>query len=124
MTNFEKVQAFVQRANELRKQAGLPYVSFNAQLTMINEEYREVQAALQEDEPELVKELVDLLYVVYGALETLLVDADNVFELVHQNNMNKLGEGARFRDDGKLLKPDGFVKLTKDQVKDAYEGND
>jgi predicted HAD superfamily Cof-like phosphohydrolase len=124
MTNFEKVQAFIQRANELRKQAGLPYVTFDAQLTMINEEYREVQEALQEDQTELVKELVDLLYVVYGALETLIVDADNVFELVHQNNMQKLGEGAKFRADGKLLKPDGFVKLTKDQVKDAYEGND
>jgi predicted HAD superfamily Cof-like phosphohydrolase len=94
---------------------------------MINEEYREVQEALQEDQTELVKELVDLLYVVYGALETLIVDADNVFELVHQNNMQKLGEGARFRADGKLLKPDGFVKLTKDQVKDAilrYKGDD
>ena len=54
----------------------------------------------------LAHELADLLYVVYGALETCGLDADAVFAEVHRANMSKAG-GPR-RADGKLLKPPGW----------------
>ena len=88
--------------------------------TLICEEAREVEAEftalltrLQAGEAvppgdlaPLAHELADLLYVTYGALDALGIDADAVFAEVHRANMAKLG-GPR-REDGKLLKPEGW----------------
>ncbi|MCP2015486.1 putative HAD superfamily Cof-like phosphohydrolase [Deinococcus sp. HSC-46F16] len=88
--------------------------------TFIREEASELEAEftalltqLQAGEPvspgdltPLAHELTDLLYVTYGALTTLGIDADAVFTEVHHANMAKLG-GPR-REDGKLLKPEGW----------------
>lgn len=88
--------------------------------TFLREETSELEAEftalltrLQASEPvppgdlaPLAHELTDLLYVTYGALTTLGIDADAVFAEVHRANMAKLG-GPR-REDGKLLKPGGW----------------
>lgn len=57
-------------------------------------------------EEEVVKEAVDLLYVVYGTLAYLGVDADEAFRRVHESNMSKLGDDGQpiRRADGKVLK--------------------
>lgn len=54
----------------------------------------------------LAHEFADLLYVTYGALDALGIDADAVFAEVHRTNLSKLG-GPR-RADGKQLKPEGW----------------
>lgn len=88
--------------------------------TMIREEAQEVDAEFTAlaarfeagdpvapgDLAPLAHELADLLYVTYGALDALGIDADAVFAEVHRANMAKLG-GPR-REDGKLLKPEGW----------------
>lgn len=88
--------------------------------TLIAEEAREVDlefgalaGRLQAGEfPEpadlapLAHELADLLYVTYGALDALGIDADAVFAEVHRANLGKAG-GPR-RADGKQLKPQGW----------------
>jgi predicted HAD superfamily Cof-like phosphohydrolase len=88
--------------------------------TLIHEEAQEVEAefmalaarldageaASPADLAPLAHELADLLYVTYGALDALGIDADAVFAEVHRANMSKLG-GPR-RADGKLLKPEGW----------------
>ncbi|GGK28594.1 hypothetical protein GCM10008955_22910 [Deinococcus malanensis] len=88
--------------------------------TLIDEEYAEVTqefAALTAhlsrgevpagaDLSALVHELVDLLYVTYGALDVLGVDADAAFAEVHQANLAKTS-GPK-REDGKQLKPEGW----------------
>lgn len=51
-------------------------------------------------------ELVDLLYVTYGALVWFGIDADAAFEEVHRANMRKT-TGPK-RADGKQLKPPGW----------------
>ncbi|MBE2220038.1 MAG: HAD-IA family hydrolase [Anaerolineae bacterium] len=88
---------------------------------LIDEEYQEVTAVYQqiiaalEAEQELdpvetltplAHELADLLYVVYGAIESFGIDADAVFREVHRANLQKAG-GPR-REDGKILKPPGW----------------
>jgi HAD superfamily hydrolase (TIGR01509 family) len=88
---------------------------------LIEEEYEEVTAVYREmitalqagqelDAIEavtpLVHELADLLYVVYGAIESFGIDADAVFQEVHRANLQKAG-GPR-REDGKILKPPGW----------------
>ncbi len=88
--------------------------------TLIAEEWREVEeefVALQTrletetqllptDLTPLVHELTDLLYVTYGALDQLGVDADAVFAEVHRANLSK-ASGPK-RSDGKQLKPEGW----------------
>ncbi|MFC6616710.1 hypothetical protein [Deinococcus radiophilus] len=54
----------------------------------------------------LAHELTDLLYVAYGTLTQLGVDAEATFAAVHAANMQKMG--GPVREDGKLLKPAGW----------------
>ena len=54
----------------------------------------------------LAHELADLLYVTYGALDLLGIDADAVLAEVHRANLAK-ASGPR-RADGKQLKPVGW----------------
>ncbi len=61
---------------------------------------------VETDLTHLASELVDLLYVTYGGLAALGVDADAVFAAIHDANMRKL-EGPK-REDGKQLKPEGW----------------
>ncbi|NHZ71732.1 MAG: HAD-IA family hydrolase [Aquificales bacterium] len=76
--------------------------------------YQQISAALQNGEEldpvetltPLAHELADLLYVVYGAIESFGIDADAVFREVHRANLQKAG-GPR-REDGKILKPPGW----------------
>ena len=71
---------------------------------LIQEEFEELQEALQEkDLPSIAKELADLLYVVYGTAVSLGIDMEPVFQEVHRSNMSKVG-GFK-REDGKWVKP-------------------
>ena len=73
-------------------------------ITLVNEEACEFAEAVRSGDPAaIVHELVDLLYVTYGAAVALGVDVEGAFDLVHAANMRKLG-GER-RPDGKVLKP-------------------
>ncbi|ASN79750.1 hypothetical protein [Deinococcus ficus] len=85
--------------------------------TLLSEEWAEVQAefdalaprldgAVPADLAPLVHELVDLLYVTYGALDMLGVDADAAFAEVQRANLSK-ASGPK-RADGKQLKPEGW----------------
>jgi predicted HAD superfamily Cof-like phosphohydrolase len=81
---------------------------------LITEEYQEVVDALThimddqghqqvKDLVSLVHELLDLLYVTYGALLVCGVEPDEVFREIHRANMQKV-TGPR-RADGKPIKP-------------------
>lgn len=123
LTNFEKVCEFNDQVEALRTEAGIPPVTLNTQMTLIREEAKEVEDAFNEsftinNDAHLVKELADLLYVVYGMFYHLDVNADAVYNLVHNNNMSKIS-GGRFRADGKLLKPDSYRSLTISQIEEA-----
>lgn len=88
--------------------------------TLITEEYAETEAEFAalaarvaagealaaEDLTPLAHELADLLYVTYGALDLLGIDADAVLAEVHRANLSK-ASGPR-RADGKQLKPGGW----------------
>lgn len=85
---------------------------------LILEEHREVQKELNQllsgesnSAVALMKELADLLYVVYGAAVELGVDLDDVFLQVHKDNLAKLWPDGkpRFDEDGKVRKPDTYV---------------
>ena len=65
-----------------------------------------LDGAVPADLAPLVHELVDLLYVTYGALDMLGVDADAAFAEVQRANLSK-ASGPK-RADGKQLKPEGW----------------
>ncbi|GAA4009234.1 dUTP diphosphatase [Deinococcus rubellus] len=130
-TNAQKVTAFhaaINSAYPARPQvpdAGL----LSLRLTLLREEMHEVEAefgqlsenlsrARPADLAPLAHELTDLLYVTYGALGSLGVDADAVFAEVHRANLSK-ASGPR-RADGKQLKPEGWQKA---DVLGALTGN-
>ena len=80
-------------------------------MKLILEEVGEFVQAWRDDlydgyEEAVVKELVDILYVTYGTLLYLGVDADEAFRRVHGSNMSKLGSDGKpiQRSDGKVLK--------------------
>jgi len=75
--------------------------------TLIREEYKEVRHALEvKNLPEIAKELCDLIYVVCGTAVSYGIDLNPVWEEVQRTNMLKVG-GAN-REDGKVLKPEGW----------------
>lgn len=72
---------------------------------LLFEEFDEVVDA-EGDNEALLKELCDLLYVVYGFAVTYGWDIEGAFRRVHESNMSKLGVDGKpiYRDDGKVLK--------------------
>ncbi len=74
---------------------------------LIDEEAEEfVRAVRDHDMVDVADALADLLYVVYGAAATFGIDIQPVFDEVHRSNMAKVG--GRRREDGKILKPEGW----------------
>ena len=71
----------------------------DAILSVINNPYLGCEEAL-------LKELADLVYVVYGTAVSLGLNLDEALERVHESNMSKLGEDGKpiYRPDGKVLK--------------------
>ncbi len=77
-------------------------------LKLIKEELAELEAAMAADDLIGIADgLADLLYVVYGTAVSYGMDIRPIFDEVHRSNMAKVG-GAK-REDGKVLKPDGWA---------------
>lgn len=85
--------------------------------TCIQEEFSEfLEASLDFEENDtgttrasLVKEWADLQYVVSQAAVFYRIPADAAFNRVHLSNMSKVVDGKIiFRDDGKIMKPEGY----------------
>lgn len=80
-----------------------------------NKEY--LVATLQEDQVEILDAVVDMLYILAGTINShgLQELIEPAFELVHENNLTKVGPNGKVLRDpsGKILKPEGFqpVKL-------------
>ena len=90
--------------------------------SLIEEELDELKEAYSEgDFIETVDALADLVYVSYGAAATIGVDLDDVLEEVHRSNMAKLDDNGNpiLREDGKILKPEGWTPPDISGVLDA-----
>jgi predicted HAD superfamily Cof-like phosphohydrolase len=81
-----------------------------------------IMAAGDEDLIEILDSLADQLYILFGTIckHGLQNHIVNAFDLVHQNNMSKLGPDGNpiLREDGKIIKPQGFKKV---ELKDILE---
>lgn len=94
---------------------------FTFRFALIQEEFREfVQAAqfmyttidklsnkasYEQAKQEVLKELMDIKYVIDGWCATFGWDADEAFKRVHESNMSKLVDGTPYKDEaGKVMK--------------------
>lgn len=76
-------------------------------LALIREEFDELQAAVAaRDITGIADGIVDMMYVLTGMALVYGLPLDEVWSEVHATNMAKTG-GA-IRDDGKILKPEGW----------------
>src|SRR5690606_678714 len=75
-----------------------------------NEEY--LEAANNNDLPEVADALGDMLYILCGTIieHGMQYKIEEVFEEIQRSNMSKLGEDGKpiFREDGKVLKGPGY----------------
>lgn len=63
---------------------------------LIREELEEFLVALQTDDMvEQADALVDILYVAFGGLVVMGIDAEVLFDEVHRSNMSKFGEDGK-----------------------------
>lgn len=69
---------------------------------------------------EQVDALVDLMYFAIGTLVEMGVKPENLFNIVHDANMKKCWKDGkpRFRGDGKVIKPAGWVPPDKELLKE------
>ena len=75
---------------------------------LIQEEYQELLLAISEpDFAKIVASSLDLVYVLLGLLVAMGVDARPVWQAIQTANMAK--EGGPMREDGKVLKPEGWT---------------
>lgn len=78
-------------------------------LSLINEEYKELQVALaDQDRQEQLDALIDILVVTIGAIHSGGFDAEGAWREVMRSNLSKIDKETgmvRKREDGKVLKP-------------------
>lgn len=70
------------------------------------------------DLKKVAKELADLEYVTAGTNLEFGLPADDIFQAVHLNNMTKAT--GPVREDGKRLKPPGYVPVDLGSILDEY----
>lgn len=82
-------------------------------LKLIDEEVGELhQAVLANDKVEQLDALIDILVVTIGAIHSAGFDAEGAWREVMRTNMAKIDPATgkvRKREDGKVLKPDGWT---------------
>jgi predicted HAD superfamily Cof-like phosphohydrolase len=86
---------------------------FNMYLKLIEEEAEELnQAIIAKDRVEILDALIDMLVVTIGAIHSAGFDAEGAWKEVMQSNFNKIDKDTGKvvkREDGKVLKPDGWT---------------
>lgn len=86
---------------------------FNLYVSLIDEEIRELYDAITaHDEVETLDALIDILVVTIGAIHSAGFDAEGAWKEVMKTNFAKIDKETgkvRKREDGKVLKPLGWV---------------
>lgn len=86
---------------------------FNLYVKLIEEEKRELDEAIAKcDNVEILDALVDIIVVTTGAIHSMGADGAGAWKEVMATNFAKIDKKTgkvRKRDDGKVLKPTGWV---------------
>ena len=93
--------------NSATKPQAIDYDRMCLRWELHREEFEETQQALIDGNlVELADGICDLIYVLLGTAIESGIDVSPVWNEVQRTNMNK--EGGAMREDGKILKPEGW----------------
>jgi predicted HAD superfamily Cof-like phosphohydrolase len=85
-----------------------PFDVVRMRLRLISEEYDEFNIALAGQDLATIADCIgDLMYVLIGFSNALGIDMRPIWAAIHRANMAKEGGGER--NDGKVLKPEGWT---------------
>tara|TARA_A100001015_G_C14712653_1_gene602730 strand:- start:352 stop:747 length:396 start_codon:yes stop_codon:yes gene_type:complete len=114
LTNQEKVIQFMTTfGQEVKLYPEWPdEKTLDLRIQLIEEEVDELFDGVdRRDMTNVAKELVDILYVVYGMGNAMGIDLDNCFDEVHASNMSKLENGkVLYSETGKVLKGKNYFE--------------
>lgn len=86
---------------------------FKMYLGLIEEEFKELQVAVNNhDQLETLDALIDILVVTIGTIHSMGADGEGAWKEVMSTNFAKIDKDTgkvRKREDGKVLKPIGWV---------------
>jgi predicted HAD superfamily Cof-like phosphohydrolase len=109
--NVFKDQEKFMRACEQSVQ-GFNEDQFNLYTRLIQEEVDELwDANAQANQVECLDALIDILVVTIGAIHSMGADAEGAWNEVMRSNLSKIDKETgmvRKREDGKVLKPNGY----------------
>jgi len=110
MNPFRDQEKFMQACDQTVN--GPPGAQFDMYCNLIEEEHKELVAALAaNDDVEALDALIDILVVTIGAIHSAGFDAEGAWKEVMKTNFAKIDHETgkvRKRDDGKVLKPLGW----------------
>jgi predicted HAD superfamily Cof-like phosphohydrolase len=112
MTNaFRDQEKFMKACDQSTEELNGP--QFDMYCNLIEEEHKELKEALAaNDDVEIVDALLDIIVVTIGALHSFGADAEGGWKEVMKTNFAKIDKETgkvRKREDGKVLKPLGWV---------------
>jgi predicted HAD superfamily Cof-like phosphohydrolase len=91
---------------------GFNQEQFKLYLSLIEEEFKELQVAINNtDQLETLDALIDILVVTIGSIHSMGADAEGAWKEVMSTNFAKIDKDTgkvRKREDGKVLKPVGW----------------
>ena len=113
MTNAFRDQEKFMKACDQTTGGEFDVEQFKMYLSLIQEEYNELQVAVNNnDQLETLDALIDILVVTIGAIHSMGSDAEGAWKEVMSTNFAKIDRETgkvRKREDGKVLKPVGWV---------------
>lgn len=112
MTNpFRDQEKFMRACDQTVGEFNQP--QFKMYLGLIAEEYKELTEAINNnDQLETLDALIDILVVTVGTIHSMGADAEGAWKEVMATNFAKIDKDTgkvRKREDGKVLKPLGWV---------------
>ena len=112
MTNPVRDQEKFMRACD-QSVEGFDKDQFALYFNLIEEEFKELEVAYSAgDKVEMLDALIDILVVTIGAVHSMGADGEGAWKEVMRTNFAKIDKETgkvRKREDGKVLKPQGWV---------------
>ena len=88
-------------------------------LKLVDEEWDEFNDAWNSSEKEVLKELADLVYVLYGLAIAMGWNLDEAVRRVHENNMGRMYQDdgtIKRREDGKIMKNPNYPAVNLEDL--------
>ena len=126
MTNpFKDQEKFMQACDQTTDNWNVE--QFNLYVNLIEEEFSELKVAVKDCNPEeIVDALTDILVVTIGAAHSMGCDIEGAWKEVMRTNLAKIDKETgkvRKREDGKVLKPEGWQPPNLKPYTDKGMGN-